>query len=78
MKRDGDIMKDCYELKGPPRKNPYAENIKKHGFSVSINYETPADIDEDMVEGTIRSLLKEPGLNSIRLNIQRQTETESA
>lgn len=63
-------MKDNYELKGMPRKNHYAEKIKKHGYSVSINYETPEDVDADIVEGTIRSLLQQPGLNSIRLNIK--------
>ena len=76
MKKEGDTMKDCYELKGTPRKNPYAEKIKKHGFSVSINYETPEDVNADMVEGTIRNLLQQPGLNSIRLNIQRPAEVE--
>ena len=65
-------MKDNYELKGTPRKNPYAARMK-NGYSVTINYETPEDIDEDIMEGTIRGLVKQPGLKSIRLNIKETT-----
>ena len=63
-------MKDNYELKGPPRKNPYAERMK-NGYSVSIHYETPEDVEEDSAINTIKSLLKQPGLNSIRLHIKK-------
>ena len=63
-------MKDNYELKGSPRKNPYAERMK-NGYSVSIHYETPEDIETDSAINTIKSLLKQPGLNSIHLHIKR-------
>ena len=61
-------MKDNYDLKGTPRKNPFAERMK-NGYSVTINYETPEDVDADILEGTIRDLIKQPGLKSIRLNL---------
>ena len=66
-------MKNNYELKGTPRKNPYAERMK-NGYSVTINYDTPEDIDADIVEGTIRSLIKQPGLKSIRLNLKENKD----
>ena len=59
-------MKDNYELKGPPRKNPYAEKIKKHGYSISIHYDTIED-EEDFRVNTVMKLLKEPGLHSLHL-----------
>jgi len=58
------------------QKNPFAKKMKK-GYSVTINYETPEDVDEDIAIGTIKSLLRQPGLNSIRLNINK-FETEEA
>ena len=73
MNKEGDTMKDNYELKGPPRKNPYAEKMK-HGYSVSIHYETPEDAETDSAINTIKSLLKQPGLNSIHLHIKRAAE----
>ena len=59
-------MKENYELKGPPRKNPYAEKIKNHGFSVSIHYDEIED-DEDFRINMVMELLKDPGLNSLHL-----------
>ena len=41
MRMGDDTMKENYQLKGASRKNPYAEKIKKYGYSVSIHYETP-------------------------------------
>ena len=49
-------------------RNPFAGQMK-NGYSVTINYETPEDVDEDIAIGTIQSLLKRPGLKSIRLNL---------
>ena len=69
-------MKDNYELKSPPRKNPYAEKMK-NGYSVTIHYDTPEDVDADIVEGTIRGLLKQPGLKSIRLNLKDNQSEEA-
>ena len=63
-------MKDNYELSGPARKNPYAERMR-NGYSVSIHYETPEDVESESALCTIKSLLKEPGLNSIHLYINR-------
>ena len=62
-------MKTNYELKGSPRKNPYAEKMK-NGYSVSIHYDTPEDVEADSAIETIRNLLKQPGLNSIHLHIK--------
>ena len=70
---EGDITKDNYDLKGTPRKNPYAQRMK-NGYSVTINYDTPADIDADILEGTIRNLIKQPGLKSIKLNLKESTK----
>ena len=73
-------MKDNYELKGPPRRNPYAEKMK-NGYSVSIHYETPEDVEIEGSINTIKSLLKQPGLNSIHLHIKKSghvTEEKSA
>ena len=65
-------MKDNYELKGLARKNPYAERIKNHGYSVSIHYDTPEDMKADDAVGTIKSILERPGLNSIHLYVKKQ------
>ena len=65
-------MKDHYDFSNA-RKSPYAEKMRK-GYSVTINYETPEDVDEDIAIGTIKSLLRQPGLNSIRLNINKNAE----
>ena len=75
MNMEGDKVKDNYELKGPPRKNPYAERMK-NGYSVSIHYETPEDVETDSAINTIKSLLKQPGLNSIHLHIKKGMQTD--
>ena len=55
------------------QKNPFADSMKK-GYSVTINYETPEDVDEDIAIGTIKSLLKQPGLSSIHININNRAK----
>ena len=67
-------MKDNYELKGLPRKNHYADQIKEHGYSVSIHYDTPEDMKADDAVATIKSILERPGLNSIHLYLKKPTE----
>ena len=67
-------MKDNYELKGLPRKNPYADKIKKHGYSVSIHYDNPEDMKTDDAVETIKSILERPGLNSIHLYLKPTNE----
>jgi len=62
-------MKENYELSNPPRKNPYAERMKK-GYSVAIHYETPEDVNEESAIKTIKELLKQPELNSLHLYIR--------
>ena len=62
------MMKENYELNGVARKNPYAERMK-NGYSVSIHYERPEDVETESAIGTIKSLLKEPRLNSIHIYI---------
>jgi len=69
-------MKDNYELKGLSRKNPYAERIKRHGYSVSIHYDTPEDMNADAAVDTIKSILERPGLNSIHLYLKKPLEIE--
>ena len=71
-------MKDNYELKGLSRKNHYAEQIKKHGYSVSIHYDTPENMKTDDAVSTIKSILERPGLNSIHLYVKKQLEIERA
>jgi len=63
-------MKDCYELKGAPRKNPYAEKIKKHGYSVSIHYDTPEAVVADEAMEKIKKILESPSVNSIHLYLK--------
>ena len=67
-------MKDSYELKSPPRKNHYAERIKKHGYSVSIHYDTPHDMKTADAMDTIKHILERPGLNSIHLYIKQPND----
>jgi hypothetical protein len=66
-------MKENYDLSTPPRKNPYAETIKKNGYSVAIHYETPEDIEADHAVNTIKGLLKQPGLTSIHLYLKNSS-----
>ena len=70
MKMEEDDVKDNYQLKGLPRKNPYAKKIKEKGYSVSIHYDTPEDMQSDNAVDTIKSILERPGLNSIHLYIK--------
>jgi len=72
-----DIVKDNYELKGPPRKNPYANKIKKHGYSVSIHYDSPEDMNADDAVTTIKSILARPGVNSIHLYLKQPPGSEN-
>jgi len=67
-------MKDNYDLKGPPRKNPYADKIKKHGYSVSIHYDAPEDMKSDEAVNTIKNILERTGVNSIHLYIKQPSE----
>ncbi|MCL2087485.1 MAG: hypothetical protein FWH05_07855 [Oscillospiraceae bacterium] len=62
-------MKENYELKGVARRNPYAKKMK-NGYSVAIHYDTREDMEENTAIDTIRSLLKQPKLNSIHLYIK--------
>ncbi|MCL2500258.1 MAG: hypothetical protein FWE90_07965 [Defluviitaleaceae bacterium] len=64
-------MKTNYELKSTPRKNPYADKIQKHGYSVSIHYDTPENMKSDDAVETIKNILERPGLNSIHLYIKQ-------
>jgi len=65
-------MHNTCELKGAPRKNHYAEKIKKHGYSVSIHYDSPEDVKTDEAVNTIKSILERPGLNSIHLYVKKE------
>jgi len=62
-------MKEHYDFTNA-RPNPYAERMKR-GYSVSIHYETPEDLDEDTAINTIKKLLKQPELNSLHLYIKK-------
>ena len=42
-------MKDCYELKGPSRKNPYASRMRR-GYSIVIDCGLEADDDDERLE----------------------------
>jgi hypothetical protein len=65
-------MREHYDFTNA-RPNPYAERMK-NGYSVAIHYETPEDIEEEAAVGTIRSLLRQPGLNSLHLYIKKDGE----
>jgi len=69
-------MKDSYDFSNA-RPNPYAGRMK-NGYSVTINYDTPDDLEEDIAIGTIKSLLRQPGLKTIQLNINRSLEAMEA
>jgi len=71
MNKECDEMKDNYELLGTPRKNPYAEKINKHGYSVSIHYDSANDMKSDEAVTTIKNLLERPGVNAIHLYIKQ-------
>jgi hypothetical protein len=63
------LMKENYDFANA-RPNPYAEKMKK-GYSVSIHYETPEDVEEDGAINTIKNLLKQSELNSLHLYIKK-------
>ena len=69
------VMKSNYELNTMPRRNPYAQQIKKHGYSVAIHYDSPEDIESDSALETIRSLLSRSGVNSIHLYINNNSDS---
>ncbi|MCL2387301.1 MAG: hypothetical protein FWC89_07095 [Defluviitaleaceae bacterium] len=69
-------MKDNYELLGLPRENHYAKLIKKHGYSVSIHYDTPEEMKADDAVDTIKNILERPGVNSIHLYLKKPMENE--
>jgi hypothetical protein len=62
-----DDMKDHYDFTNA-RPNPYAERMKK-GYSIAIHYETPEgeEVPDNIDLDTIKSILKQPGLNSLHL-----------
>jgi len=62
-------MREYYDFTNV-RPNPYAEKMK-NGYSVAIHYETPEDIDKDDAIKAIKTLLKQPGLNSLHLYIKK-------
>ena len=62
-------MKKHYDFTNA-RPNPYAERMKK-GYSVSIHYEKAEDVEEDSAINTIKTLLKQPELNSLHLYIKK-------
>ena len=64
-------------IKGVSHKNPYAERIKKHGYSVSIHYDSPEDMKTDDAVDTIKSILERPGVNSIHLYLNKPVELEN-
>ena len=66
-------MKEHYDFTNA-RPNPYAERMK-NGYSVAIHYETREAVEEDAALSTIRKLLKDPGLNSLHLYINKDGET---
>jgi len=62
-------MKEHYDFTNA-RPNPYAKKMK-NGYSVSIHYETPEDLEEEDAINTIKKLLKQPDLNSLHLYIKK-------
>ena len=62
-------MREHYDFTNA-RPNPYAARMS-NGYSVAIHYETPKDVEEDAAICTIKSLLKQPGLNALHLYIKK-------
>ena len=52
------------------RPNPYAEKMK-NGYSVAIHYENPKDINNNDTLNKVIDLLKQPGLNSVHLYVNK-------
>jgi hypothetical protein len=63
-----DEMREHYDFSNA-RPNPYAEKLK-NGFSIAIHYESSGDMEHEVAIGTIKNLLKEPGLNSLHLYVK--------
>jgi len=52
------------------RPNPYAEKMK-NGYSIAIHYESPEDISSSDTITQVIDLLKQPGLNSVHLYVNK-------
>jgi hypothetical protein len=63
-------MKDCYDF-SKAVKNPYAENIKKNGFTVTINY-NPKDLSEMKTESCTPSPDEMAAFEEYRANMKAQ------
>ena len=68
-------MREHYDFTSA-RPNPYAAKMK-NGYSVSIHYETPEDIERDDAINAIKALLKQPGLNSLHLYIKKDASIDT-
>ncbi|MCL2189348.1 MAG: hypothetical protein FWC16_00250 [Defluviitaleaceae bacterium] len=62
-------MKDHYDFSNA-RPNPYAQRMK-NGYTVSIHYDSPEDIDEESTLDTIKTLLRQPKLNALHLYLKQ-------
>jgi len=69
-------MKEHYDFT-EARPNPYAKKMK-NGYSIAIHYETPEELESEGTMGTIKSILSQPGLNSLHLYIKKQNNEEVA
>jgi len=61
-------MREHYDFTNA-RPNPYAARMA-NGYSVAIHYETPEDAENDAAISTVKSLLRQPGLNSLHLYVR--------
>jgi len=68
-------MRDNYDFTNA-RPNPYAEKMK-NGYSVAIHYETPGDVECEDSLREILALLKQPGLNSLHLYVNKDNIVSS-
>ena len=66
MNMEDDTVKDNYELKGKPRRNPYAERMK-NGYSIIIRYNNGDKINLEQIS----SLAEQPGLKTLTLHFNR-------
>jgi hypothetical protein len=69
-------MRDHYDFTNA-RPNPYAEKMMD-GYSVAIHYESPEDVERNDAIGTIVTLLKQPGLNSLHLYIKKDVTSSAS
>jgi len=67
-------MKEHYDFI-EARPNPYAAKMK-NGYSVAIHYETQEDLEKESTMDTIKSILIQPGLNSLHLYIKNPENKE--